>query len=333
MHHFVLLISCSDTVISEGDWMGLWRNFKLRGALNVNIHALLIGHKDLAKLIVKSKSTWVTSALASIKRGERVGDVAALVVIEQIRRGILCADGGADLLKQDFYTANSISDLKVANQAIVSMIGIANTLKNSGNDYSPSIDYIIAQTHAQLLTPNPGEQNYITRQLLAYGDIVKNDLKHAVRSARNATPPPPPDPLSIESKYLDIFRGKVSGFVETRYRNRTSQLLVIYKQRLDRIDDDAADAENLVGAETDLLRHEIVDLNEWAWNEVRAMTDGDVNHVDNLFTAKEVVEKQLGEKLADIIEFTVEGHTKELIKQVASLRQEKLDRIAVQRRS
>lgn len=313
--------------------MGLWRNLKLKSELYVNIHALLIGHSDLAKLIVKSKSDWLPSARASINRGERIGDVAALVVIEQIRRGLLRADGGANIIKRDFYTADSISDLKVANQAIASMIGVANALKSSGVDYSPSIDYIIAQTYAQMLTHDPDEQNYITRQLMAYGDILKNDLKHAVRSAQNVPPPPPPDPLSIESKYMDILRGKVSGFVQTRYRNRTSQLLEIYEQRLDRIEDADTNAESFVGAETDLVRNEIVKLNEWAWNEVRAMTEEDVNHVNNLFTAKEVLEKELGEKLADIIEFTIEGHTKELIQQVASVRQEKLDRIAVQRRS
>lgn len=311
--------------------MGLWQNFKLKGELNVNIHALLIAHRELANLVVKSKSDWWSSALASVNRGERIGDVTAFVVIEQIRKGLLRDRESIDTVRQNLHATGSFDDLLVANQAIVSMISVANTLKGKGDDYSASIDYLIARTYGQILTADPDEQNYIVQKLQTYAGIFQKDMYDAVRSAQNASPPPLPDPFSVESKYLDIIQSKVTGFVETRYRNCTDRMLSIYRSRLDQIEDKSVNAMDLVEAETNLLLQEILNSNRWAWNEARALTDEDLNQVDNLFNAKDVAERHIGEKFADLIEFTVEGHTKQLVQQVASLRLEKLDRIAKSR--
>jgi hypothetical protein len=307
--------------------MGMWRNFKIKGDLYVHIHALLIGRKELADFIIKSKRTWLGSARLAINKGERIGDVAALVIIEELRKLMLINTVATTDLFTNLRLSECYSDLLFGNQAIATMMSVATTFSKTGTDYSPSTAYIIAQTHAQLLSNDPTDQTQIVEKLIYWSQVVRADMKEAVDSARAETVLR--DPLSVKSTFLYALQDKVKGFVANKYSARTDQLLEVYRERLNEIDDAAPDAPATVQAITDLFREEVLKLNNWAWNEARAATAVDLDQIDGLFTVEEV-SNGISKKVADIYEFTIEDHSKQVLYRIDGVKQKKLYAITLQ---
>lgn len=302
--------------------MGLWRDFKLTGELKVAVHALLLFSPELAKTIVVHKGQWMKSARASVNRGERVGDVAAFVVIDYITKPVATDPAVREQLADNLSTNREYDSLLVANQAIIGMIANANLMKEP--DYSPTLGYVIASRYSQALF-NLRSHDLIVQDLMERAESHRSWMVSEFKAA-NAKPSAQQPPVhTLTEQHLGIIQDKLNRFVRSNFKPLTDRCLQSYVAAIGAIDNRDPNAAHFVQQHTDAFRAEIQRLNSWAWDASRNLIDRDVDQLEaSLGSTKD---SKIAERCADIVEQTIEGQSKELIAAVAACRKAKLDDI------
>lgn len=302
--------------------MGLWRSFKMTGDLKVAVHALLLLSPEFARTIITHKGQWMKSARASIERGERVGDVAAIVVIDYITSSVATNPAARELIASDLLNTDEFAELLKANQAIVGMISNAKVL--SEPDYSPTLGYVIAHRYAHALF-EPHNRDVIVQDLMDRAEAHRRWIVTEFNAAKVGTPPRLPPAHSLAKEHLDIVQDKLNYFVRHEYKPKTEQSYENYAAALSTIDDCDPEAPQVVQLHTDAFRNEIHRLNEWAWEAARKLIDGDISQMETSLGSN--MDQETAERCADIVEHTIEGHTKALIAAVSVCQTKKLDAI------
>ena len=302
--------------------MGLWSVFKTTGDLKVAVHALLLFSPELARTIVADKGQWMKSARASVGRGERVGDVAAIIVIDYIAKPVTTDLAVREQLAKNLLGTRDYNALLTANQAIIGMIANAKLMKEP--DYSPTLGYVIANRYAQALF-EPRDRDSIAQDLLERAEAHRQWMVREIKAANVGPPPQRPPAHSLTEQHLGIIQNKLNDFVRREYNPLTERSFQSYAAALQAIDDRDPNAPQIVQLHPDAFRHEIHRLNEWAWNAARKLIDRDVSQLDTSLGSK--MDVKLGERCADIVEHTIEGQSKALIAAVAACRTEKLEAI------
>ncbi len=306
----------------EGQTMGLWRDFRLTGELKVAVHALLLFSPELAKTIVAHKGQWIKSARASVNRGERVGDVAAFVVIDYITKPMAIDPAVRVQLADNLSTTREYDSLLVANQAIIGMIANAKLMKEP--DYSPTLGYVIASRYSQALF-DLRNHDLIVQDLMERAESHRSWMVSEFKAASAEASSQPPPVHSLTEQHLGIIQNKLNHFVRSDYKPLTDRYFQSYAAAVEAIDNRDPDARRIVQQHTDAFRAEIQRLNSWAWDAARNLIDRDVVQLETSLGSKN--DPKIAERCADIVEHTIEGQSNELIAAVAACRNAKLDEI------
>jgi hypothetical protein len=226
-------------------------------------------------------------------------------------------------LANNLASTRDYNALLTANQAIIGMIAIAKTLQ--APDYSATLGYVIASRYAQALF-EPTTRDLIVQDLLERAESHRRWMASEFGAAKaGPLPPQLPQLHSLTEQHLAIVQDKLNDFVYTDYKPLTDQYLQSYSSALLAIDNRDSNAPQIVQQHTDAFRDETQRLNAWAWNAAQILIDHDLDQLAASLRSK--IDPMIGERCADIVEHTIEGHTKEFISAVAACRKAKLDDI------
>ena len=161
--------------------MGWWQNFQVGSELIVCIHTLLFFQPGMATIIVKSKSTWLRSARQDVIKGARVGDVAALVVVDFIAKSLVSDAAMERSMVEELSSELPFHQLGLANLAIVATMSNASTLYLP--NYSGKLGSVVAARYAQQIA-RPSERASVTNALIIAAADHERSMRVMTRPIR-----------------------------------------------------------------------------------------------------------------------------------------------------
>ena len=295
-------------MVSVFDW-------SKRRRIEVYIHSLLFSHNDLAKRIVKLKGDWSRSAVKAVKSGEKYGDVAASIILDVTEDALRDKEGVKRELVQELIDRRQLAELKTSNVVIAYMVALRFILRKD-EEFSKALGYDVTNRYARLIAANEEEEKLVGDRLLEFALIAYNGVREFFDARKTID--------SIMEMHCEIVDWKLGAFVDREYRWTTNGWLDHFKEEIDNLDVASADFDSRLDMLAEQMRQKVFELNKWAWSRARALIDADLDFVEAKF-GDEYDGKAAGEKLADLVEGIVEGHTKQFIGQLGQIRTNKLN--------
>lgn len=299
-------------------------NWRIKSKLDTHIRVLLFANSGFIKLVLRLKSEWLTKAVGSVNRGEKVGDVAALVILDQIQYALINNEDAKRELLKDFEHQTPLNDLKSGNSIVVWMMCIIHVLKS--DDFSNSLDYLVCNSYSQLLSSDKLEREAISYKIMNYSLLAHQSMSKVWGDSKKPKIGID-DSFSVVTKHLSVVQAKITSFVETEYEALTSDLLKSYEDEVVGIDVSSAHSMVKLSEITEVVKEEVLKLNDWAWEQAKRLIKDDIDLLDKLLVGTHGDHTAAGERLADIVETTVENHTRSLLDKLGAIRKRRLAQI------
>ena len=307
--------------------MGLFKNWKDKKDLEVNIHVLMVGNSDLAKTIIENSSNWRSRAKSSIANGEKIGDVAAFVILEHVIDALSQNERAADQLRNEFTTNADFETLSGGNQAISYMLSIITMMQESKTDkerFSPSLAYIVINRYSQSLGRSQSECEQIRIAMVNYAKTALSTLRESYHGIKQVNLGKTDGSFSLADEHLAVIQTKIGGFIEQKYQQRALNLFDDLKRRIEEIDPHSPDAHVQMDRITASIKSEILAVNNWAWDQLKIILDADYEHFNSVFPNNEAKWREYGELIADKAEADIDVVSQWLIQETAAVRNKKL---------